>query len=142
MAQKSRKKRKKEHFLRIVFDMTVLTERHLLHSKGVSRARGQRIKRGVRRILKREALRQYRAGEIVTDICRSIGIARGTFYSWLARDPQFQAGYQAIVDAREAIEQAEFERFMANIERQKAALWANMTNATLCRLLNQRFRSR
>jgi|GEM_PF-6302895 len=39
-----------------------------------------------------------------------IGVARGTLYAWLKRDPAFAARYQAIVAAH-------FEAWMHDIER-------------------------
>jgi len=46
----------------------------------------------------------------VSQVCQMIGVARGTLYAWLKRDPAFAARYQAIVAAH-------FEAWMHDIER-------------------------
>lgn len=126
--------------------MKAPAERHLRHSKASFsriRKRGQRIKRGERRHLKREFLRRYpQTSTGISDICRQIGIGRCTFYAWLKRDAAFRARYQAIIDAREAAEQAEFERFMVNIERERAVYWRNLTDGALARALSVMSRRR
>ena len=90
--------------------MTVRTEGHLRHARVRARSRGQRIKRGLRRDLKREFLRRYQSVAVVSDVCKEIGLARCTFYAWLRRDAQFAARFEAIRTARFEAEMAELER--------------------------------
>jgi len=84
----------------------------------MKRARGQRLKWRQRRDLKRAFLKQYQARPNVAAICREIGVARGTLYAWLARDPRFAADVRAIRFAREVEEEAAFQRWLRRAEQE------------------------
>lgn len=65
--------------------------------RGFRRTRGQRIKRGQKRDLKRLFLHSYAHTGNFSKTCRELPVARNTIYVWLHRDRAFKAHYQAIV---------------------------------------------
>ena len=79
--------------------MTVRTEGHVdTCERGFRRTRGQRIRRGIKRDLKRLFLRSYARTGNVSQSCRELLVARNTVYVWMKRDRAFRARYQAIVN--------------------------------------------
>ena len=79
--------------------MTVCTEGHVdTCERGFRRTRGQRIRRGIKRDLKRLFLQRYAHTGNFSKACRELLVARNTVYVWLKRDKAFRARYQAIVN--------------------------------------------
>ena len=77
--------------------MTVRTEGQVdTCERGFRRTRGQRIKRGIKRDLKRLFLRSYARTGNVSQSCRDLLVARNTVYVWMKRDRAFRACYKAI----------------------------------------------
>lgn len=89
----------------------MLTDEPIRHAHARAlRTRGQRIKRGDRRTLKREFLRLYTATGATGESCAHVGIVKSTLHGWLHRDPAFAAAYNAIGTARFEAEMAALER--------------------------------
>jgi hypothetical protein len=77
--------------------MSVLAEGQCdTHERGLRRIRGQRIRRGTKRDLKRLFLQKYARNGNVSKSCREMLVARNTVYMWLKRDRLFAARYNAM----------------------------------------------
>ena len=80
-----------------VSHMTVRTEGHVdTCERGFRRTRGQRIRRGIKRDLKRLFLQRYAHTGNFSRACRELLVARNTVYVWLKRDKAFGARYKAV----------------------------------------------
>lgn len=81
--------------------MTVLTERQIhIDERGiVARTRGQRIRKGIKRDLKRLFIRSYAQTGNVSVTCRALLVSRNTVYQWMRKDSAFSERYQAQVNA-------------------------------------------